>query len=249
MPHSASVRDEGKGLGWVMIKFNLNHRDGTIQFHPHQSASTLLNLTISPRANPHRTYDTPILILSPTTTLASMELEGSDDIGVADREWNKISTDFMTAGYREGITTGKESALQEGFDDGFASTGAPLGRRLGTLRGQANALLALCTRRQLADLEAEVREIVQGLARIKLSALAPPDMQVIEHSKEHESEAPDVGDVETSNQMGDLEEAFESLSTSKSAGKEDVMRRSVEATAELNRLGERLETVGAQLLG
>ncbi|KAG8691485.1 hypothetical protein FRC11_002958 [Ceratobasidium sp. 423] len=177
-----------------------------------------------------------------------MELEGADDIGIADREWNKLSTDFMTAGYREGITAGKESALQEGFDDGFASTGAPLGRQVGTLRGQANALLALCTR-QRPDLEAEVREIVQGLSRVKLSALAPPDMQAIEHAKEHESDAPDVGDVETNNQMGDLEDAFESLSTSKSAGKEDVMRRSVEAMAELNRLRERLEAVCAQLVG
>ncbi|CAE6415539.1 unnamed protein product [Rhizoctonia solani] len=180
---------------------------------------------------------------------AAMELEGTDDLGIADREWNKLSNDFITAGYREGITAGKESALQEGFDDGFASTGAPLGRQVGTLRGQANALLALCTRQQLADLEAEVREIVQGLSRVKLSALAPPDMQAIEHAREHESDAPDVGDVETNNQMGDLEDAFESLSTSKSAGKEDVMRRSLEAMGELDRLRERLESVYAQLTG
>ncbi|CAE6472378.1 unnamed protein product [Rhizoctonia solani] len=178
-----------------------------------------------------------------------MELEGTDDIGIADREWNKLSTDFMTAGYREGITEGKESALQEGFDDGFASTGAPLGRQVGTLRGQANALLALCTRQQLSNLEAEVREIVQGLSRVRLSALAPPDMQAIEHAKQHESDAPDVGDVETNNQMGGLEDAFESLSTSRSAGKEDVMRRSVEAMVELNRLRERLEAVSTRLVG
>ncbi|KDN33501.1 hypothetical protein RSAG8_13408, partial [Rhizoctonia solani AG-8 WAC10335] len=161
-----------------------------------------------------------------------MELEGTDDLGIADREWNKLSTDFMT-----------------GFDDGFALTGAPLGRQVGSLRGEANALLALCTRRQLADLEGEVREIVQGLSRVKLSALAPPDMQAIEHAREHESDAPDVGDVETSNRMGDLADAFESVSTFKSSGKEDVMRRSVEAMAELNRLRERLEAVSAQFLG
>ncbi|QRW20241.1 hypothetical protein RhiXN_09216 [Rhizoctonia solani] len=178
-----------------------------------------------------------------------MELEGTDDLGIADREWNKLSNDFVTAGYREGITEGKESALQEGFDDGFASTGAPLGRQVGVLRGQANALLALCTRQHLAQLEVEVREIVQGLSRLKLSTLAPPDMQAIEHAREHESDAPDVGDVETNNQMGDLEDAFESLSTSKSAGKEDVMRRSVEAMAELDRLRKRLESVYTQLTG
>jgi hypothetical protein len=37
-------------------------------------------------------------------------------------------------GYREGITAGKESALQEGFDTGFASVGAPLGRDIGFIR-------------------------------------------------------------------------------------------------------------------
>ncbi|KAG8714075.1 hypothetical protein FRC09_018034, partial [Ceratobasidium sp. 395] len=92
-----------------------------------------------------------------------MELEddGPDpQTTVADREWNKLSNDFMTAGYREGITAGKESALQEGFDDGFASVGASLGRQLGVLRGMANAALAVCVRGRAgqggSDLEAEL---------------------------------------------------------------------------------------------
>lgn len=74
-------------------------------------------------------------------------------------------------------------------------------------------------------------------------------MQAIEHAKEHKSDVPDVGDVETSTRatIEGLEDAFESLSTSKSAGKEDVMRRSVEAGLELNRLRERLEAACAQL--
>lgn len=153
------------------------------------------------------------------------------------------------AGYREGITAGKESALQDGFDDGFASVGAPLGRQVGTLRGKANAALALCLRLEVHALEEELRDIVQALSRIRLSALAPPDMQAIEHAKEHESDRPDVGDVETSTgaTMQGLEDAFESLSTSKSAGKVDIMRRSVEAAGELNRLGQRLQAACAQL--
>lgn len=184
-----------------------------------------------------------------------MELEddGADpQTTVADREWNKLSTDFMNAGYREGITAGKESALQEGFDDGFASVGAPLGRQVGTLRGTANAALALCLRRQSQSdhaLEDELRDIGRCLSNAKLSSLAPPDMQAIEHAKTHESDAPDVGDVEMSagGTMDGLEDALEALSTSKSAGKEDVMKRSAEASAELGRLKERLQAACAQL--
>lgn len=41
-------------------------------------------------------------------------------------------------GYREGITAGKLSTLQEGFDEGF-NLAAPVGRTRGILRGQANA--------------------------------------------------------------------------------------------------------------
>lgn len=74
-------------------------------------------------------------------------------------------------------------------------------------------------------------------------------MQAIEHAKTHESDAPDVGDVEMSagGTMDGLEDALEALSTSKSAGKEDVMKRSAEASAELGRLKERLQAACAQL--
>jgi len=184
-----------------------------------------------------------------------MELEddGLDtQATAADREWNKLSSDFMNAGYREGITAGKESALQEGFDDGFASVGAPLGRQVGTLRGTANAALALCLRRRSdRTLEGELGDIVQCLSRTKLSALAPPDMQAIEHAGMHESDAPDVGDVEMSAgaTMDGLGDALEALSTSKSAGKEDIMKRSAEASAGLARLGQRLQVACAQLVG
>ncbi|KAF8755049.1 Essential protein Yae1, N terminal [Rhizoctonia solani] len=177
-----------------------------------------------------------------------MELEGTDDLGIADREWNKLSNDFVTAGYREGITEGKNRPFRRGLTMGSHR----LVHRsvVRSVYSEDKRMRYLhCARQHLAQLEVEVREIVQGLSRLKLSTLAPPDMQAIEHAREHESDAPDVGDVETNNQMGDLEDAFESLSTSKSAGKEDVMRRSVEAMAELDRLRKRLESVYTQLTG
>ena len=84
------------------------------------------------------------------------------------------------AGYREGITAGKEGALQEGFDTGFAQTGGPLGRELGLLRGVASALLLHLSRHLEPEPEsgsgtsANVREIVDALAAIRFADIAPP---------------------------------------------------------------------------
>ncbi|KAH8981692.1 hypothetical protein EDB86DRAFT_3247578, partial [Lactarius hatsudake] len=60
----------------------------------------------------------------------------------------------------------KEAALEEGFDVGFARTGAPRGRGLGVLRGLAAALLLHLPRSSPAAQPAQtrVREIVDKLA-------------------------------------------------------------------------------------
>lgn len=50
------------------------------------------------------------------------------------------STLRSQTGYREGITSGKLSTLQSGFDEGF-NQAAPLGRAKGFMRGQVLALL------------------------------------------------------------------------------------------------------------
>ena len=50
---------------------------------------------------------------------------------------------WVQTGYREGITAGKTSTLQGGFDQGFNEVGALLGRQVGLLRGQVAALLLL----------------------------------------------------------------------------------------------------------
>ncbi|KAF8491183.1 hypothetical protein F5888DRAFT_1737486 [Russula emetica] len=112
----------------------------------------------------------------------------------AEAEWTRLSSSFENAGYREGITTGKEGALQEGFDTGFAQTGGPLGRELGLLRGVASALLLHLSRtrtrnrtRTQHDDEHEphtesesgtstndVREIVEALAAVRFADIAPP---------------------------------------------------------------------------
>ena len=87
------------------------------------------------------------------------------------------------AGYRDGISAGKEAALQEGFDAGFARTGAPRGRELSILRGLAAALLLHLTRSspgpasEVAQTKAQarVREIVNKLAAVRSADLVPPD--------------------------------------------------------------------------
>ena len=100
-----------------------------------------------------------------------------------------VDLDELQAGYREGITAGKEGALQEGFDTGFAQTGGPLGHELGLLRGLASALLHQHqhqhhsrTRTQHDDephaeseASANAREIVDALAAVRFADIAPHD--------------------------------------------------------------------------
>jgi hypothetical protein len=123
------------------------------------------------------------------------------------------------AGYRDGISAGKEAALQEGFDAGFARTGAPRGRELGVLRGLAAALLIHLTRSspgpatELA--QARVREIVNKLAAVRFADLVPPDEEAMalheadadarcgastsgsESAKEVQGQSPSIDDLRT----------------------------------------------------
>lgn len=92
-------------------------------------------------------------------------------------------------GYREGITAGKESALQEGFDAGFAQIGVPLGRELGILRGVASAMLAFLSSQSNADAMSsyisEARDIATRLADVRFSDIAPRDLEAEQHAREH----------------------------------------------------------------
>ncbi|SOV06757.1 uncharacterized protein UDID_05619 [Ustilago sp. UG-2017a] len=62
---------------------------------------------------------------------------------MGERDSAKVEAQFHDTGYREGITAGKLSTLQQGFDTGFNEVGALLGRQLGQLRGQVAAFLFL----------------------------------------------------------------------------------------------------------
>jgi hypothetical protein len=102
-------------------------------------------------------------------------------------------------GYREGITAGKESALQEGFDTGFANVGAPLGRDIGFLRGMSSALVAFlnssaCQHVEKESLLAEARAVAASLAVVRFTDVVPRDLEAEEHAREHLADSDDPMD-------------------------------------------------------
>jgi hypothetical protein len=96
------------------------------------------------------------------------------------------------AGYREGITAGKESALQAGFNAGYAQVGVPLGREMGLLRGTALALMTFVDSPQLPqpaevlnEALKEIRTISAQLSDIRFSDIVPRDLEAEAHAREH----------------------------------------------------------------
>ncbi|KAG6829033.1 hypothetical protein H0H87_012820 [Tephrocybe sp. NHM501043] len=148
--------------------------------------------------------------------------------GTRDAEWAKMSSEFTDAGYREGITAGKEAFVQEGFDAGFANVGAPLGRDLGLIRGQSSALLSFLISAPATALgipedakEAsvkEAREIASQLGNIRYSDIEPRDLEAEQHAKEHlEAEGQEMEvheDIEKRKQMETVEDMLAGLSAS-----------------------------------
>ncbi|OBZ68798.1 hypothetical protein A0H81_11369 [Grifola frondosa] len=84
-----------------------------------------------------------------------------DPKALQDSEWAKLSSDFTN----RRLTAGKESALQQGFDEGFADVdGHELGQE---------------------DLLREARDIVSQLSNVRFSDIAPPDLEAQRHAREH----------------------------------------------------------------
>ncbi|EIW81298.1 hypothetical protein CONPUDRAFT_56374 [Coniophora puteana RWD-64-598 SS2] len=179
------------------------------------------------------------------------------DHSIREQEWTKISDSFTNSGYREGIIAGKEASLQEGFDDGFASVGAPLGRQLGLLRGTASALLSYLSssshemdnnisNASSSALE-EARTISAALADIRLSDIAPRDLEAEEHAREHlqdqmsdEPSLPAIGEMEERKKMEQLEDMLNQLT----AGSAIAPDRTVQDVAKLT---ERLDLLARSI--
>jgi hypothetical protein len=166
---------------------------------------------------------------------------------------------YSQAGYREGITKGRATTLQSGFDQGFNSVGAPIGRRLGILRGLASALVSFLTSTSTSssssllppstekdELVRRARELVKRLATIRLEDLAPPDTEAEQHAREHAEAHGEVPDLVPSKlqehaTMDSLERAFDSLAQN------DPSAAAAAAQAD-SKKGEQLLQECAQLL-
>ncbi|KAA1098047.1 hypothetical protein PGT21_026189 [Puccinia graminis f. sp. tritici] len=82
---------------------------------------------------------------------------------ISEVEYTRLAEQFHTTGYREGIHKGKELAIQEGFNHGFAA-GAQRGKRLGSLRGRASATLNLLLKQMEEDARVDrVRKLIRDL--------------------------------------------------------------------------------------
>ncbi|TIA93203.1 hypothetical protein E3P99_00333 [Wallemia hederae] len=159
---------------------------------------------------------------------------GSDDeLGSKQRdlEWNKLEDRFMDEGYREGISWGKESHLQSGFDEGYV-VGVVYGREYGRLRAFANQTLShLSGQQENEELVERARRLVGTIGRISALHFLPKDQEAIVHAREHEEESKKSSSKDTSN-----------VSFNEEMGGENGRLRDVQAlTDELDGLGR--ETV------
>ena len=101
-------------------------------------------------------------------------------------------------GYREGISAGKDLALQQGFDQGFENVGAPVGRRLGILRGVTaglrtwlNSVEHQCSLEcSKLKLQMDIQDIASRLNRLSFSDIEPADTEAVEHELKHMCTAP-----------------------------------------------------------
>ncbi|KAF9468240.1 hypothetical protein BDZ94DRAFT_1246270 [Collybia nuda] len=177
-----------------------------------------------------------------------------DYSAIKEAEWTKMSSEFTNAGFREGITEGKEAAVQEGFDDAFANVGAPLGRDLGLLRGHSAAILAFLTSQAPPQgvptdgvelLTQEAREIAAQLGRVRYSDIEPRDLEAEEHAREHlEMEAleTDNDEILEKRKMERIEDMMAKLAASTQTT--ERVRPTLE---DVYKLKARLETLGKTL--
>lgn len=154
------------------------------------------------------------------------------------------------AGYRDGITAGKNARLQAGFDQGFALA-APSARELGSLRGIAASLLTLLTTTSASkysgpvlgalgegggagreETVAELREVVTLLGKLDEGKVLPVDEEAEEHARSHENEGVSMV-MQERREMREMEEMLDGLEGSK----EEVKKGG------LNECRERLEVL------
>lgn len=76
--------------------------------------------------------------------------DGSNEIRLREREWERLKSRFEASGYKEGISNAREASLQDGFNDGFF-IGANSGFSIGHLKGIVRALRVIIMKQQHTD--------------------------------------------------------------------------------------------------
>ncbi|KAJ9128096.1 hypothetical protein QFC24_000387 [Naganishia onofrii] len=132
-----------------------------------------------------------------TGTTTATATTTSNDIPHSHTHWERLTTTYADAGYREGITPGKLSTLQRGFDEAFAASVVP-SRRLGQVQTQdqnQNDLLPASTAptnaKQPPTLLFHAKETRRHLSRIPRDHVLPVDEEALAHAAaEHPDEQP-----------------------------------------------------------
>jgi len=107
-------------------------------------------------------------------------------------------------GYREAIDVGKEQKLQQGFDEGYSRIGAPLGRRIGMLRGKVDALLSIASAPskghpvsgadvsgvELEKLQEDLKSLRTRIETLPIDDLMEPDYELLRYEAQHQSGNP-----------------------------------------------------------
>lgn len=81
-------------------------------------------------------------------------------------------------------------------------------RKMGALRGRANALLAIANAKADEGLANEVKDVISDLSRVKRSNILPVDEERLHHEK---TEHGDVLDSNDAREMENLEDMLDGL--------------------------------------
>ena len=144
--------------------------------------------------------------------------------------------------------------MQEGFDEGFAQTGAPIGRHIGLLRGFASTLVtyissgaALPAGPDSQAVLEEARSVSAGLGDIRFSDIAPPDLQAEQHAREHLEAEQDVVENEELQGKRDVE-SLEDMMARMGAGTSKADQKTGRPTAaDVEKLAARLQSLAEGL--
>lgn len=116
--------------------------------------------------------------------------EGQEEIHVGedeadDMDYRKMKQSHETAGYREGLDSGKEANLQQGFNQGFIY-GANMSREWGKLRGVLSALMSFVSSKSAHDISPQITaEIIDLFALVSQMEKHTLDAQAMQDALEN----------------------------------------------------------------